>query len=75
MKNAISQALGPFTPMFPNLFLASAPFSDKQISIAPLPVACRVLVMPGATASWYSPLTNTSVEQWRIPTHKTPFLC
>jgi len=52
--------------MFPNLFLASAPFSDKQISIAPLPVACRGLVMSGATAWLYAPLTNAGVEQWRM---------
>jgi len=41
--------------VFPNLFLASSPFSDKQISIVPLPVACRGLVMPRATAWLYAP--------------------
>jgi len=54
------------SPVFPNLFLASAPFSDKQISIARLPMACRGLVMPGATARLNAPLTNASVEQWRV---------
>jgi len=29
--------VGGFSPVFPNLFVASAPFSDKQISIPPLP--------------------------------------
>jgi len=29
-------------PVFPNLFLASAPFSYKQISIAPLPCLAHV---------------------------------
>jgi len=31
--------------------MASAPFSDKQIYIAHLPVACRSLVIPGETAA------------------------
>jgi len=53
-------------PVFPYLFLASAPFSDKQISISLLSVACRGLVMPGATAWLYFPLTNASAEQWRM---------
>jgi len=30
------------TSVFPNLFLASAPFSDKQISIAPLPCFAHI---------------------------------
>ena len=29
-------------PVFPNLFLASAPFSDKQISITPLPCLAHI---------------------------------
>jgi len=31
-----------FIPVFPNLFLASAPFSDKQICIAPLPSLAHI---------------------------------
>jgi len=31
-----------FNTVFPNLFLASAPFSDKQISIAPLPCVTHI---------------------------------
>ena len=52
--------------VFPNLFLASVPISDKQIPIAPLPVACRGLLMPGASAWLYAPLPNASVGQWHM---------
>ena len=31
-----------FKPVFPNLFLARAPFSEKQISIAPLPCLAHI---------------------------------
>jgi len=31
-----------FNTVFPNIFLASAPFSDKQISIAPLPCLAHI---------------------------------
>jgi len=30
------------------------------------PVACRGLVMPGASASLDAPLPNCSIEQWRM---------
>jgi len=30
------------TPVFPNLFLACTPFSDKQISITPLPCLAHI---------------------------------
>jgi len=32
----------------------------------PTTVVCRGLVMPGATASFYAPLPNSSIEQWRM---------
>jgi len=40
---------------------------QQESQLVPEAVACRGLVMPGATAWLDTPLPNSSIEQWRKP--------